>query len=216
MRRRRRFRPGSFPTPSGQTDPSIGWFVIADPVTDYLIGPLDMLAVTVFKESDVTLPQVQVDSGGRFEMPLIGTVQASGKTAAQLSGEIKRALGARYLVDPNVVVNVAAMNSQKVTIEGAVTAPGVFLLQGETTLVGVVALAKGPTRVAKLDQVAIFRKVGGRRTAAIFDLTAIREGRVADPAMVAGDVVIVGSSASAQLFQDLLRVVPALAVFSTF
>jgi polysaccharide export outer membrane protein len=188
----------------------------ADPFPDYLIGPLDMLSVSVFKEPDVTLPQVQVDGAGRFEMPLIGTVNASGKTAAELSREIARALGERYLINPKVAVNVAAMNSQKVTIEGAVVAPGVFLLQGETTLEGMIALAKGPTRVAKLNQVAIFRKTGGRRTVAVFDLEAIREGRAADPAMVAGDVVVVGFSGLAQVFQDALRTIPALAVFSTF
>jgi polysaccharide export outer membrane protein len=188
----------------------------ADPFPDYLIGPLDMLSVSVFKEPDVTLPQVQVDGAGRFEMPLIGTVNASGKTAAELSREIAHGLGERYLINPKVAVNVAAMNSQKVTIEGAVVAPGVFLLQGETTLEGMIALAKGPTRVAKLDQVAIFRKTGGRRTVAVFDLKAIREGRAADPAMVAGDVVVVGFSGLAQVFQDALRAIPALAVFSTF
>jgi polysaccharide export outer membrane protein len=156
-----------------------------------------------------------VDTSGRFEMPLIGTVQAAGKMPSELSAEIKGRLG-RYLVDPSVAVNVATANSQKVTVDGSVVDPGVFLLQGETTLTGAIALANGPSRVAKLSQVAIFRTVNGQRSAAVFDLRAIRNGQMADPRLVANDVVVVGFSGLSQGFQDFLQTVPLIAIFQPF
>jgi polysaccharide export outer membrane protein len=189
--------------------------VLGDPLAGYRVGPLDVLSISVFKEPDLTFNEMAVDTSGRFEMPLIGTVQAAGKMPSELSAEIKGRLG-RYLVDPSVAVNVATANSQKVTVDGSVVDPGVFLLQGETTLTGAIALANGPSRVAKLSQVAIFRTVNGQRSAAVFDLRAIRNGQMADPRLVANDVVVVGFSGLSQGFQDFLQTVPLIAIFQPF
>jgi polysaccharide export outer membrane protein len=181
--------------------------VLGDPLAGYRVGPLDVLSISVFKEPDLTFNEMAVDTSGRFEMPLIGTVQAAGKMPSELSAEIKGRLG-RYLVDPRV--------EQKVTVDGSVVDPGVFLLQGETTLTGAIALANGPSRVAKLSQVAIFRTVNGQRSAAVFDLRAIRNGQMADPRLVANDVVVVGFSGLSQGFQDFLQTVPLIAIFQPF
>ena len=189
--------------------------LLGDPLAGYRVGPLDVLSISVFKEPDLTFTDMTVDTSGRFEMPLIGTVEAAGKMPSELSAEIKGRLG-RYLVEPRVAVNVATANSQKVTVDGSVTDPGVFLLQGETTLTGAIALANGPSRVAKLSQVAIFRTVNGQRSAAVFDLRAIRNGQAADPRLIANDVVVVGFSGLSQGFQDFLQTVPLIAVFRPF
>src|SRR3546814_404768 len=158
------------PAPSNQTAPS-----------EYRIGPLDVLKITVFQEPDLSLEEVPVDASGNILFPLIGQVSVSGKTSTELSNAIAERLGERYLVDPQVSTIVSTSASQNVTVEGAVNKPGVFPLQGPTTLLQAMALSEGPTQTAKLGEVIVFRRKGDGVYAAQFDLDDIRVGRAPNP-----------------------------------
>lgn len=186
-------------------------------ILDYKIGPLDKLNITVFQVKDLSLEEVQVDASGRILFPLIGAVQAAGRTPNELSADIAQRLGERYLVSPQVSVVVSESVSQKVTVEGAVTEAGVFDIKGQATLLQAIALAKGPSRVASLKDVAVFRNIDGKRYLALFDLDAIRAGQMEDPEIRGNDVVVVRSSRGRSIWQDVLMsapaFVPALAVF---
>jgi len=182
---------------------------------DYKIGPLDVLSVNVFQEPDLSFKELQVDASGNVLFPLIGDVRASGKSARDLSREIGERLSG-YLVNPQVSVVVASSVSQQVTVEGNVTQPGIYDIAGTTTLLQALAQAKSPTRVAKLDQVVIFRTVNGQRLGAVFDVRKIRVGVAPDPQLQGGDVVVVGFSAVKGAFRDFLTSAPLLNVFRPF
>ncbi|MBM7406066.1 MULTISPECIES: polysaccharide biosynthesis/export family protein [Sphingomonas] len=182
----------------------------------YRIGPLDVLAITVFQEPELSQRDVQVDASGNLLMPLVGTVQARGKTAHQLSREIAERLGTEYLVDPQVTVTVTASVSQQVTVEGNVTMPGVYDITGAPTLLEALARARSPTRVARLQEVVVFRTIDGRRAGAVFDVAAIRNGRAPDPELLGGDVVVVGFDAVKGAFRDFLTTAPLVSAFRTF
>ena len=188
----------------------------SDSYPAYQIGPQDELSVTVFREPDLSLPQVTVDTSGRFEMALIGRVSAAGKTPDELSTEIRQRYGNRYLVNPDVSVNVMKINSRRLTVEGALNNPGVFAISTDTTLVGAIAMAGGPEDTAKLSEVAVFRKVNGENLVAVFDYTRIRSGEADNPVIKPGDIVVVGFSGFKQGFQDFLRTTPLLSVFTRF
>jgi len=188
---------------------------LPDPLAPYRIGATDVLNVTVFREPEVSLQNVVVDSGGGFQMPLLGRVEARGRTADELSAELTRQLD-RYIIAPNVAVNVVTAASQRIVVEGAVNDPGIYQYSGETTLSGAIALADGPTRVARLNQIAIFRSNGTERTVAVFDLGEIRAGRAADPRLQPGDRIVVGFSGLRQAWQDFLQAVPLIGVFTRF
>lgn len=183
---------------------------------DYLIGPLDTLDVNVFGEPDVSVRGVKVDVNGRMSLPLIGSQQASGKTVAQLERDLAAALGARYLVNPKVAVNVMAVASQRVTVEGSVTQPGVYDISGRTSLLQAIALARGTTQVAALDEVVVFRNQNGKRLAAVFEVDRIRRGEVADPTINNGDVVVVGYSNIKGTVRAILQAAPFINVFRPF
>jgi polysaccharide export outer membrane protein len=185
-------------------------------VAAYRIGALDVLKVTVFQEPDLSFDQIQVDASGNVALPLIGTVHAEGKTAAELSSEIAAKLGTKYLVNPQVSVAVASSVSQNVTVEGNVGQPGVYAINGTSTLLQALAQAQSPTDVAKLDQVVIFRNIDGRRAGAVFDVKAIREGRMPDPEVLGGDVIVVGFDALKGAFRDFLKTAPFFAAFRYF
>jgi polysaccharide export outer membrane protein len=192
----------SFPAPSGNTQR-----------TAYRIGPLDVLNVTVFQEPDLTVPQAQVDASGNMLFPLIGDVRAQGKTTRELSREIALRLGAKYIVNPQVTVAVTSSVSQRVTVEGSVTEPGVYEITGSSTLLEALARAKSPTRTASTSQVVVFRNIEGQRTGAVFNIDEIRAGRAQDPEILGGDVIVVGFSSVKGAFRDVLAAAPLLNIF---
>ena len=177
---------------------------------DYLIGPLDAIAVTVFQEPDLSMKEVAVDASGAIVLPLAGKLQAGGKTPIELAAEISKKLNQRFIVDPQVTVQVVSSASQRVTVSGAVTDAGVFEIKGSTTLLDAIAMAKGVTRTARLNNAVVFREVNGQRTGAVFDLTRIQRGQAEDPEILGGDTVVIGSSGVKAAWRDFLSAAPLL------
>lgn len=180
---------------------------------DYRIGALDSLNVTVFQEPELSTKGIQVDAGGRIALPLVGTVDAKGKTASQLGRELEILFGEKYLKDPQVTVTVASSVSQKVSVQGEVAEPGIYQVNGPTTLLDVISMAKGETEVATLDQVVVFRTVDGQRMGAVFDVASIRRGEAADPVIQGNDMVVVGYSAARRFWRNVLTAAPLFNVF---
>lgn len=109
---------------------------------DYLIGPMDVLDISVYQVPDLA-KTVQVGDDGSINYPLLGEVPASGKTAHGLERELQAKLGAKFIRSPQVTVFVKESNSQRVTIEGSVKTSGVLPLKGRTTLMQVLAMSGG-------------------------------------------------------------------------
>lgn len=168
-----------------------------------LIGPFDRIGITVFRASDFNR-SVDVDGAGMIELPLIGAIQAGGKSTSSLAREIEDQLRRQYLRDPQVSVQIERSNRQKVTVEGEVAKPGIYPVTGPTTLLQSIATAEGTTEFSKLDDVVIFRTVGSSRMAALYNLDLIRRGTYADPTVFAGDVIVVGDSPARRRFKDIL------------
>lgn len=183
---------------------------------DYRIGEQDVLAISVFRVPEMSLESVRVDSSGTVAMPLIGAVQAAERTPAELAADIQARLGATYLRNPQVTVRVTEAASQKVTIDGAVNAPGVYEMKGRTTLLQAVAMAKGASAVSNLRSVAVFRVVDNQRMAAVFDLRAIRMGQSEDPVLQGDDVVVVDTSRLSVVMREVIAALPGLSIFRTY
>jgi polysaccharide export outer membrane protein len=102
------------------------------------------------------------------------------------------------------------MVSQLLTVEGQVQKPGLYPVLGKLSLLQALALSGGTTEFSKLNQVVVFRNVGGQRYAALYDIKAIRLGRYGDPEVFAKDIVVVGDNTARRFFKDLLQVAPLL------
>ena len=187
--------------------------VPGEPPQSYLMGPLDVINVTVFQEPDLSVTGAQVDAGGNVLLPLVGEIKAAGLTAIGFAGQLRQRLGERYLENPQISVVVTSAASQRVTVDGSVTKPGVYELRGPTTLLDALAMAEGPTRVASLKQVVVFRNIAGKRNGAVFDVPAIRGGRMPDPEILGNDTVVVGLSNAKAAWRDFLTTVPLIAIF---
>ena len=184
--------------------------------SQYQIVAGDIVSLGVFGEPDLTIEKLPVDDAGYIQVPLIGSVKVASLTPGQASSLIASRLGAHYLRNPDVTLNVIEQSGQTVTVEGQVAKAGSYRVDGQTTLLGAIALAQSPTRIAKLDEVVIFRTVNNQRMAARFDLSRIRAGRDPDPQILGGDVVVVGFSQAKSIYRDLLLAAPLFNVFTRF
>ena len=180
---------------------------------EYRIGAGDKLNVRVFQVADLSFEELVVDTSGEIQMPLIGVIRAAERTPSQLSSDISARLSAQYLRNPQVTVTVVEAASQKITVDGAVTKPGVYEMRGTTSLLQAVAMAEGPTRVADLSKVAVFRTIDGQRSVALFDLAAIRQGRGDDPAVYGDDIIVVDTSRLSVVMREVITALPGLAIF---
>lgn len=183
------------------------------------IAPYDKLEIKVFQVEDLS-GEFQVNSAGQIVYPLVGSVTASGKTPEQLAQTLTAQLGAKYLRNPKVQVNIleAAPVEQLITVDGAVNEPGAFPIKGPMTLMRAVALAKGLEQSANPRRVVVFRTVDGQRMAAGFDLVSIRRAQSEDPVLYPNDIVVVdGRDVRVRsALQQILNTIPILAIFRPF
>lgn len=187
----------------------------ASATREYRLGPLDTIGVNVFQEPDLTFPNVAIDATGSVSLPLVGTLRAAGLTTNELAQAISDRLG-QYLVRPQVSVLVVTSVSQKVTVDGSVEQPGVYAIQGRTTLIDALAMARGTSRVAALDQVIIFREIEGKPAFARFNVKDIRMGRQPNPEILGNDTVVVGFSNIKGAYRDVIAASSLIASFSYF
>jgi polysaccharide biosynthesis/export protein len=181
----------------------------------YKIGPLDVLDISVFKVPDLN-KSVQVAEDGSVNYPLIGDIAAAGKTAHELERDLTQKLGGKYLRSPQVTVFVKEYNSQRVTVTGSSKSTGVYPIKGNTTLLQVLAMAGDVNPDIASGDIVVFRTIDGQRTAAKFDINAIKSGQSEDPLMQPGDVVVVDTSATKVALSNILKVMPLATTAAVF
>src|SRR2546428_4301197 len=147
------------------TSPGAAGVPAASPVTsvpsgtpipsDYVIGPGDILQITVWKNETLSRV-VPVRPDGKISMPLLHDVSAAGLTAMQLRDKISTALG-EFMPNPEVAVSVSEVRSMRVSILGEVTKPGVLDLRGLTTILEWIAMAGGFKDFASPSKITIIR-----------------------------------------------------------
>jgi len=129
---------------------------------DYVIGPEDMLQISVWKNDSLSR-QLPVRPDGKISMPLLHDIQASGLTPMQLRDKITAGLQ-EYMPSPEVSVTVLEVRSYRVSVLGEVQKPGVLQLKAPTTVLEAIALAGGFRDFASPSKIVIFRKNGRGQT----------------------------------------------------
>ena len=122
----------------------------------FIIGVDDVLAINVWKEADLTRT-IPVRTDGKISLPLVGELQAAGRTPLQLEQEITEKLK-NYMTDPEVSVMVQQINSEKVDVLGQVAKPGAYSLSTAPTVMDAIAAANGLKDFAKKKSIYVLRK----------------------------------------------------------
>jgi polysaccharide export outer membrane protein len=123
---------------------------------NFVIGNGDLLAINVWKELDLSR-SIPVRSDGKISLPLVGEVQAAGKTPLQLEQDIANKLR-DFITKPEVTVMIQEINSQKFNILGQVAKPGSYSLTLATTVMDAISVAGGFKDFAKQKAVYILRQ----------------------------------------------------------
>jgi len=128
----------------------------ATAATNYTIGPSDVLQIIVWKEPELTR-DVTVRFDGKITVPLLGDLQAAGRTPTEVADNLTQ--GLKHFIDaPRVTVGISQANSSRFYVVGLVIRSGEFPLAGHTTVLQGLALAGGFKEFAKTDGIVIVRR----------------------------------------------------------
>lgn len=125
-----------------------------DPKT-YKIGPEDVLYVVVWRERDLTGP-VLVRPDGKISMPLVGELEAAGRTPEELGKAVTESLG-KLMNRPEVFISVQQVNSKKYYITGEVNRPGEYPLITQTSIFEAISKAGGLREFANGKKIVVVR-----------------------------------------------------------
>ncbi len=158
----------------------------------YRIGVDDVLAVSVWHEPDLSR-SVPVRPDGKISLPLVGEVQAAGKTPPQLEGELRTSM-AQFVKNPELTVIVSEIRSQRVNIIGQVMHPGTFSLTQTMGVLDAISLAGGLRDFAKKSKIYVLRETdSGHRTRLSFKYKDVVSGKSSaqDIVLQPNDTVVV-------------------------
>ena len=158
---------------------------------EYEIGPEDLLDISVWKEKDLQ-KEVLVRPDGWITFPLVGNIEAKGKTALQLQEEITQWLK-QYIPNPVVSVSVKKISGYKIFVIGRVNKPGDYVVGRYIDVLQALSLAGGLTPFAEEGNIKIVRKQRGKETILRFNYAEVKKGRRLEQniTLQSGDVIIV-------------------------
>jgi len=163
---------------------------------EFLLGPEDVLTVNVWRNQDLS-GTVVVRPDGKISLPLIGDVQASGLTAAEVSQKIASKLS-EFKESPNVSVSLKEVHSYFIYVLGEVKKPGKYKLTSYATVLQGVSLAEGFTNFASKSRMAVIRTMtngdGVVRQVRIpvpYDDLIFGSGKIKDFVLKSGDTIVV-------------------------
>ena len=166
------------------------------PPTEFLIGPEDVLMVTVWRNQELSR-EVIVRPDGKISLPLLGDIVAAGLTAQALSKQIADGL-VEFMSTPTVSVQVKEINSYHVFVVGEVSRPGKIPLKSFTSVIQGISLAGGFTTFASRNSIHVLRMVknGQGETKQVMipvPYTDIVKGKNLEANFIlkAGDVIVV-------------------------
>lgn len=126
-------------------------------ISDYRIGPKDLIEITVFGVPDLSRRE-RVAETGRITLPPLGEIQVDGLTKAELEKKLTQLLSEKLLQNPQVTVTILEYQSKRVFVLGAIRNPGPYELQGRQTVLHVIAEAGGLTPEAG-NEIIVTRKL---------------------------------------------------------
>jgi polysaccharide export outer membrane protein len=157
----------------------------------YEVQPSDVLQVSVWREPELT-QQVIVRPDGAFSFPLVGEVNAVGKTVEEIRRELVQQLS-RVIPDVVVTVSVVEIRGNKIYVIGQVNQPGEFIVNPRVDVMQALSLAGGTTAFAATSNIFVLRRDNGEQRRLPFNLDAVMRGRDLEQNVLlrSGDVVVV-------------------------
>jgi protein involved in polysaccharide export with SLBB domain len=170
--------------------------VISSAESDYVLSPGDIVELSIFHEPDLA-SHSSIARDGTVQLPLLREVKLAGMTVRDARDMLAKLYGQKYLVNPQVYLNVVQFAQRKFTIMGQVGKPGSYDLQGGQTidLLEAIGMAGGFTRIADRGRVLIRRKTSNGGSEILkANVKRMTEGKLEVLQVKPGDVITVGES----------------------
>jgi polysaccharide export outer membrane protein len=181
----------ALPAPAPRVAPVVRSASAVDMSKEYLIGPEDVLDITVWKNCPDLCRTVPVRPDGKMSLPLVNDVQAAGLTPMDLRRHLTEQL-AEYLPSPEVSVIVREVHNFKVAVVGSVKMPGDYEIKSQATVLELLARAQGLTEFANRDKIVVLRQNGTKTERIKFNYRKVAEGNDEDNIFVrSGDIIVV-------------------------
>lgn len=159
--------------------------------SDYYLQPGDVLSVSVWKEQDLQ-QVVLVRPDGGISFPLVGDIQASGKTVEDVRRIITTKLS-KLIPDVQVSVALQELNGNLIYVVGKVNRPGVFPFNQNVDVLQALGMAGGATAFAALNDIKILRRENGQLNSIPFRYGDMEKGKNLKQNIIlnSGDTVLV-------------------------
>jgi polysaccharide biosynthesis/export protein len=157
----------------------------------YVVKPGDVLEISVWKEPDLQR-QVLVRPDGAFSFPLVGEVDARGKSVADLNKVVSERIG-KYISDAVVTISVQEIKGNKIFVLGQVNKPGEFIVNPSVNIMQALSMAGGMTPFAATNDIIVLRGQGKAQNAMAFRYADVVRGRSLDTniELLSGDILVV-------------------------
>jgi len=161
------------------------------PESDYIIGTGDVLFISVWKDQAMT-QTVPVRPDGKISFPLIGEIQAGGRSVAQVKEEMEGKIS-RYVPDPVLTIGIHEIRSLLIYVIGRVNSPGRFAVYSRVDVLQALAMAGGCNPFADTKNIRVFRKANNRTLIMPFNYNDVSTGKNLDQNILLerGDVIVV-------------------------
>jgi polysaccharide biosynthesis/export protein len=157
----------------------------------YAVKPGDVLEISVWKEPDLQRT-VLVRPDGAFSFPLVGEIDARGKSVSELNKIVSDRLG-KYIADAVVTVSLTEVKGNKIFVIGQVNKPGEFIVNPSVSVMQALSMAGGVTPFAATNDIKILRRSGTTQQALPFAYVDVVRGRSLNQniELSSGDIVVV-------------------------
>lgn len=161
---------------------------------DYILVPNDIVVVKVYQEDDLDA-RVRISKDGSIVLPLLGSVTIGGKTREQAARMIRDLFGEKYLVNPQVSLDIAEYSKRRFTVLGQVQRPGSFEMPGDESvnLLQAISMAGGYTRLGAGNRITLQRGQGAEKQTFKLDADSMaKDKNVKIFEVLADDTITVG------------------------
>jgi polysaccharide export outer membrane protein len=187
----------------------------AEEDTPYIIGPEDILEISVWKDPELT-KQIIVRPDGKISFPLIGEIKAGGQTVKSLEKELKKRLS-EYIPDAMVTVMVIQVNSIKIYVIGKVGRSGEYTIGRSINVMQALSLAGGLSTFADADSIVILRREKGSQIKIPFNYKEVKKGiNLEQNILLQGGDILVVPPGEISLFGGQARLIPRITITETY
>ncbi len=166
---------------------------LAGPMGQYALGCGDVLEISVWGDEALSRPNVVIRPDGKISFPLVGELQAAGRTMEELRNDFEDRLR-EYISDAPVTIMLQELISNTIYVVGKVNRPGAYPMAGQLTVLQALALAGGMTPFADDSDILVIRSMpDGSQEYLEFDYVDVSGGDNLDQnvSLLPGDTVLV-------------------------